>query len=131
MRQYLRDRFYVRGWTMLGLFNTLLAFGFNRVLVIHRDSDTQKVIDWHIGKGTDFPPAPAVQVYKILLNTIVEPITHHDEDQLRGWVVQLKQSDGEGWAVGEMLERALGYIMLAEWLWPKEAMGGKNESTVR
>lgn len=56
MKQYIHNRFYVRGRTLLGMFNTLTAFIFNRVLVLHRNTDTGKVIDWHVGKGTDFPP---------------------------------------------------------------------------
>lgn len=55
-KQYVRNRFYVRGLTPLGIFNTLMAFISNHVLVLHRDTDTGKVVDWHVGKGTDFPP---------------------------------------------------------------------------
>ncbi len=53
----LRNRFYLRGLTPLGIFNTLLAWICNRVLVLHKDSSSGKVVGWHIGKGTDHPPA--------------------------------------------------------------------------
>jgi hypothetical protein len=35
LRRHLRDRFYVRGWTWLGIFNTLFAALCNRVVVKH------------------------------------------------------------------------------------------------
>ncbi len=54
--EYLRNRFYLRGLTPLGIFNTIAACLCNRVLVLHKDSDTHKVVGWHWGKGTDFPP---------------------------------------------------------------------------
>jgi len=53
---YLRARFYVRGWTTLGLFNTLTAALCNRVLVLHKDKTTKRVVGFHIGKGTDHLP---------------------------------------------------------------------------
>lgn len=56
MRQYLRNRFYLRGTTPLGLFNTLLACICNRVLVRHIDSETHKTVRWSVKRGTDFPP---------------------------------------------------------------------------
>ena len=55
--EYLRARFYLRGWTPLGLFNTLLAALCNRVLVLHKDKATKRVVGFHVGKGTDHPPA--------------------------------------------------------------------------
>jgi hypothetical protein len=48
-------RFYLRGLTPLGLFNTLTACLFNRVLVLHLEEESLKIVDWHIGKGTDHP----------------------------------------------------------------------------
>lgn len=53
---YFRNRFYMRGTSPLGLLNTLTACLFNRVLVLHLD-DAGKIVNWHIGRGTDFPPA--------------------------------------------------------------------------
>lgn len=40
------------------------------------------------------------------LGAILDPIRQHDRPMLRQKARQLKQSDGEGWAVGELLERA-------------------------
>jgi hypothetical protein len=40
------------------------------------------------------------------LEAVIDPIREHDRRFLRKWVERLKTSDGEGWAVGEMLERA-------------------------
>jgi len=37
---------------------------------------------------------------------IIEPIKDHDRPLLRKIAEDLKQKDGESWAVGEMLERA-------------------------
>ena len=37
---------------------------------------------------------------------VVEPVRSHDRPTLRRKAEELKQSDGEGWAIGEMLERA-------------------------
>ncbi len=51
-----------------------------------------------------------MNTYKTILHTIIEPIVGHDEEQLATIVTRLKQTDGESWAVGEMLERALKYI---------------------
>lgn len=56
MRAYLRNRFYLRGRTKLGLFNTLTACLFNRVLVLIKDKETQRVLGWRIDKGTEHPP---------------------------------------------------------------------------
>ena len=41
---------------------------------------------------------------------VLDPILHHERARLREKATQLKQSDGEGWAIGEMLER--GCILL-------------------
>lgn len=40
------------------------------------------------------------------LEEVLDPIRHHHRPTLREKVTHLKQTDGEGWAVGEMLERA-------------------------
>jgi len=53
-----------------------------------------------------------VDTYKNILNTVIQPLCDHDEDLLRMWITRLKRSDGEGWAVGETLERALRYIRM-------------------
>ena len=55
MRQYIRNRFYVRGLTWLGILNTLMAWVFNRVLVLHIGSSTGRKVGWHFGGGTDYP----------------------------------------------------------------------------
>jgi len=54
--EYLKNRFYIRGLTPLGIFNTITGCIFNRVVVLHKDRDGV-ILDWHIGRGTDFPPA--------------------------------------------------------------------------
>ena len=36
-----------------------------------------------------------------------EPLVGHDTNLLLAHARRLKQSDGEGWAIGEMVERAL------------------------
>jgi len=55
--EYIRNRFYLRGTSAIGLFNTLCAVLFNRVLVRHVDVDTHKTVGWSWVHGTDFPPA--------------------------------------------------------------------------
>jgi uncharacterized protein (DUF2461 family) len=54
MKNYLRDRFYLRGRTPLGMINTVLAAIFNRVVVKYID-DTGKIVRISIKRGTDFP----------------------------------------------------------------------------
>ena len=54
IKDYIRNRFYLRGITPLGLFNTLTAFLFNRVLVRHVDNDSGKTLYVTIQKATDF-----------------------------------------------------------------------------
>lgn len=56
MRQYFRNRFYFRGLSWLGLLNTVTAVLANRVIVVHRDSQSLRIVGWHIAKGTEFPP---------------------------------------------------------------------------
>jgi hypothetical protein len=54
-KQYFHNRFCIRGLTVLGIFNTLLACLFNIALVkrIHANN----TIDWFWDKGTNHPPA--------------------------------------------------------------------------
>ena len=40
------------------------------------------------------------------LEGVVEPIVHHSRPHLREAAERLKQSGGEEWAIGEMVERA-------------------------
>ena len=61
---YLRNRFYLRGTTWLGLLNTVLACLCNRVLVRSARLLDGKTVRWSIGKGTDFPPAMTVEDIK-------------------------------------------------------------------
>jgi hypothetical protein len=51
---YFKNRFYFRGWSVLGLFNTAIAWLFNRVLIKHTDKHG-KVTKWSVGIGTEFP----------------------------------------------------------------------------
>jgi hypothetical protein len=53
-----------------------------------------------------------MDIYKTILNAIVGPICEHDAEKLSGVVSRLKESDKEGQAVGEMVERALRYITM-------------------
>lgn len=75
-----------------------------------------------------------MNTYKTILNTVVEPIVYHDEQHLQQWITRLKQSDGESWAIGEMLERALRYITMTVALaeegadnLPLDAVGDSND----
>lgn len=52
---YLRNRFYVRGTTCLGLINTVLGAVFNRVWVQIIDSETGPCGGFW-DRGTDHPP---------------------------------------------------------------------------
>lgn len=57
--QWLRrnpNRCYLRGWTPLGLLNTVLGCLFNRVLAKHID-EAGKIVKWSFYKATRFPPA--------------------------------------------------------------------------
>ena len=51
-----RNRFYFRGFTPLGILNTILAFLFNRVLVLIVDTKSNEIMGWGIATSTDFPP---------------------------------------------------------------------------
>jgi len=50
------NRCYLRGLSVLGLFNTLIGCLFNRVLVIRIDSDTDKLCGWLGDLATNHPP---------------------------------------------------------------------------
>lgn len=50
------NRCYLRGWTPLGLLNTVIGCLFNRVLVRHIDTETGKTVNWSMGVATDYPP---------------------------------------------------------------------------
>lgn len=54
-RQYIANRFYLRGLTPLGILNTVTGFLFNRVLVRGIDSSTNAVA-WWWDKATNHPP---------------------------------------------------------------------------
>jgi len=51
------NRCYLRGTSLLGLFNTVIGCLFNRVLVKVTIADTNEVIDWWWGYADKFPPA--------------------------------------------------------------------------
>ncbi len=55
MKTYLRNRLYFRGFTKLGILNTVLAFLSNRVLVRHTN-EQGVTVRWSVKRGTDFPP---------------------------------------------------------------------------
>ena len=56
-RKYWTNRFYFRGWSWLGLINTVSAFICNRVFVREvENTDAGLVtVGWSIAKGTNFP----------------------------------------------------------------------------
>ena len=45
--------------------------------------------------------------YELRLKEILNPLFHQDTSMIRKKIQQLKKSDGEGWACGEIVERAL------------------------
>ena len=47
---------YLRGTSLLGLFNTIIGCLFNRVLVIARDTDTGKVVRRYWNRADEHPP---------------------------------------------------------------------------
>jgi hypothetical protein len=51
----MKSRCYLRGWTLLGLFNTVIGCLFNRVLVQVTDRATGKTLRWRLDKATDWP----------------------------------------------------------------------------
>ena len=46
---------------------------------------------------------------------LLEKIRYHDRPRLREIACNLKQTDGEGWAVGELLESACIYLDALEY----------------
>ena len=50
------NRCYLRGWSVLGLFNTIMGCLFGRVLVRVRDLDTGQIIDWYWDRAECHPP---------------------------------------------------------------------------
>ena len=52
-----RDRFYFRGWSVLGVFNTIIGCLFNKVLAVSIDNETNKIVKWWFDKATNCPPA--------------------------------------------------------------------------
>ena len=50
------NRCYLRGTTLLGLFNTVIGCLFDRVLVRTVNSETRKTVSWGWGKAHEFPP---------------------------------------------------------------------------
>ena len=53
----MRDRFWIRGWTWLGLLNTAFAITCGRVLCRIRsdDSGQWRTVGWDVRKASDFP----------------------------------------------------------------------------
>jgi len=50
------NRCYLRGLSILGLFNTIIGCLFNRVLVMRIDSDTKEFCGWFWDLATNHPP---------------------------------------------------------------------------
>lgn len=48
------------------------------------------------------------------LKTIVEPLTMRDKEMLLAKVKMLKQSDGESWAIGEVIERSIEALKIID-----------------
>lgn len=53
------NRCYLRGWTWLGLLNTVMGCLFNRVLVRCIDEDTGRTVRWFWDTATNHPPEQA------------------------------------------------------------------------
>jgi len=51
----LRDRFWIRGWTWLGLLNTVLACLCARVVWREVDTETGETIRWGISNASKWP----------------------------------------------------------------------------
>ena len=51
----MKTRYYIRGLTPLGIFNTIIGCLFNRVLVRKVDNTTRKTVGWFIDKATNHP----------------------------------------------------------------------------
>ena len=52
----MNSRCYLRGLTLLGIFNTIVGCLFNRVLVVARDTETGRVVRWWWDKAANWPP---------------------------------------------------------------------------
>jgi len=50
------NRCYLRGTSLLGLFNTIIGCLFNRVLVVAKDTDTGKVVRRYWDWADEHPP---------------------------------------------------------------------------
>ena len=83
-------RCYLRGTSVLGLFNTVVGCIVNRVLVRVSDADTKKTVAWRWDRATDHPPEHVEQDEQCkcsetkdethaLLNTQAERINELDE----------------------------------------------------
>jgi len=55
-----------------------------------------------------------MNIYQTVLFAILEPIFEQDNLDLEKVVKELKQTSGEKWAVGEMLERAMRFIYFSQ-----------------
>lgn len=51
----LRDRFWIRGWTLHGLVNTVLACCAGVVLVRTVDSESGRTVGWSFAAASRFP----------------------------------------------------------------------------
>jgi hypothetical protein len=51
----LRDRFWIRGWTWLGLLNTAFAITCGRVLVRTIDTETRRTLEWEVVPASRWP----------------------------------------------------------------------------
>jgi hypothetical protein len=60
------------------------------------------------------------RMYREYLTYILEPLEGHDKENLIKVAKKLQESDGEGWAVGEMLYHALQIIQTQENIMNKE-----------
>ena len=49
------NRYYLRGTSLLGIVNTVIACIFNRVLVRCTDSDTGETVRWFFDRATNHP----------------------------------------------------------------------------
>jgi hypothetical protein len=53
------NRCYLRGWTALGLFNTIIGCFLGRVLVRIKNLDTGRIIAWRWDRADQHPPEGA------------------------------------------------------------------------
>ena len=52
--------------------------------------------------------------YKKILFKVIKPVLEHDHKRLRVKAKELKQADGESWAIGEMVQRVVNMMEFAE-----------------